>query len=929
MQRCATGRRLLAAVLLCWGGAAAGGGAPPGEPWAIGRLECLGETAVPSAAFDGVQVGGLSSLAYDPRLGGYWALSDDRAERGPVRVYRLAVRVAQSGGPSVVVEDHLDLRLRDGAGFGAGRVDPEGIARLPDGSFLVASEGVPRYEIPPFLRIFGADGVEREALRLPARYAPRRDRQEGVRENQGFESAGVTEEGRWAFTAVESSLLQDAEEADTRRPSPIRILRFDLPARRLDAEFVYLVDPLQEAPGDARINVSGVVDVLPFDSEHLLVLERAFATGVGTRVRLYAASLSGADDVSSTPALAGKVEGIRTASKELVLDVGALGLEPDNLEGLAFGPDLSDGRRLLLMLADDNFAYPLQRSQLLAFAVDDARVPVDRIQGARHRSPFEGQWVRDVDAVVTALLESRDGHRGFWVEAPPGQRDADPATSEGLFVEWPDPGSPEVGDRVRLQGVVVEAGRAPGLTVTQLRAATVEVLGSGIELPPPVPLGDDPLPLREDGGGALDPAEDAAGRLESVEGMRVSVPAGRVVGPTQSYGEIAVLPRGAAGFENTAAGGVLLPVRGQAPGPLLLGARLAHAPDVKVGDGLPALTGIVDYGWDKFVIEVLRWPEVEVAPARRPHDGPRRGDDLLVLASFNVQNLDPGDPPAKLERLASEIVDLLGAPDVVALQEVQDESGPSDDGTVSAERTLSLLADAVEAAGGPAYSWRQLDPVDGREGGEPGGNIRVAYLFDPSRVDFPVETLERLGASSVAFEGDPSARWPGARPCLAGTIRFAAETLSLVNCHLKSKQGDDPLYGLHVPAQRPSEAQRLAQADVVARWVERRLAGPPTARIVVLGDLNENEGRPPVERLVEAGLHDLVAEVAREDRSTFNYQGFSQVLDHVMVSPALRDGAEIRIVHANADRPAAERPSDHDPVVVALCVAAACDGETP
>lgn len=341
---------------------------------------------------------------------------------------------------------------------------------------------------------------------------------------------------------------------------------------------------------------------------------------------------------------------------------------------------------------------------------------------------------------------------------------------------------------------------------------------------------------------------------------------------------------------------------------------------------MPELTGILDYAWNKYLVEVTHWPRLEIRPrAERllppgeaaPNGPPEAG--RLVVATFNVLNLDPGDPPAKLEGLAGEIVDLLGAPDLVALQEVQDDSGPEDDGTVSADRTLGLLTEAIESAGGPAYHWRQLDPVDGREGGQPGGNIRVAYLFDPTRVEFPADGLERIGSS-------PS---PGGRPCLAGTIRFAAETLSLVNCHLNSKQGDDPLYGLHVPAGRPSEVQRSAQAEVVARWVESRLSESPAARIVVLGDLNELPGRPAVERLEEAGLLDLMPEVPSADRYTFNYQGFSQVLDHVLVSPGIARGATVRVIHANADRPAAERASDHDPVVAGLCVSGACAGAEP
>lgn len=928
----------VALLVGCLGGTLPAGGGTAG----ITHLEPLGEVAVPVHPVGGVQVGGLSGLTWDPEADRYWAISDDRAERGPVRAYRLRLGIEAGRLVGVEVEGFLDLRLADGADFGAGRVDPEGIARLPDGSFLVTSEGIVRWGLPPFARVFGPDGVERYALRLPPRYVTRRDRQAGVRDNLGFESATVTPDGRWAFTAVESSLIEDDAGSSAARPSPVRILRFDLERRRLDAELLYWADPLLRAPEGARINVAGVVDLLALDAESVLVLERAFATGVGNRVRLYRADLKGADDLRDVPSLAGRVGSLRAAGKELVLDVGALGVVPENLEGLTFGPDLPDGRRLLLLLADDNFAYPLQRSQLLAFAVDDRPLSVHAIQGRGHRSPLEGSWVRHIEGVVTAVLSARGQRVGLWVEAPAAERDTDPCTSEGLFVELPDgdrtpasaPRDPGVGDAVRVQGAVREVGRDPELTVTRIVGGTVTRLGAVAALSPPAELaagGRLPPVVDDDGLARCEPATDAADALESLEGMRVRVPASRVVGPTQSYGELAVLPEGEdLGLEVTPAGGVLLPRSEPVPGPLLLGGRLARSPAAAVGDRLPALDAVVDYGWGKYVLEVLDWPALLPAPRSGPARAPAGGPGRLTLATFNVLNLDPSDPPAKLERLASQIVHGLGAPDVLALQEIQDDSGPVDDGTVSASETLARLVAAIEAAGGPRYGWRQLDPADDREGGQPGGNIRVVYLFDPARVDFPAASLERLGEGDPAFAGEARRGWAAGRPCLAGTIRFGAEILHLVNCHLKSKLGDDPLFGTRLPPRRSTEGQRLAQAEVVADWVAERLAADPRVRLVVLGDLNEHEHRPPVARLTEAGLVNLIRSLPRRERYTFNYQGFSQVLDHVLVSPALAAGARARVVHLNADRPSAERASDHDPVLAWLCLAASCaEEETP
>src|SRR5439155_6715735 len=63
-------------------------------------------------------------------------------------------------------------------------------------------------------------------------------------------------------------------------------------------------------------------------------------------------------------------------------------------------------------------------------------------------------------------------------------------------------------------------------------------------------------------------------------------------------------------------------------------------------------------------------------------------------------------------------------------------SGATDDGTVAADQTIAKLTAAIVAAGGPQYDYREIDPVNDKDGGQPGGNIRVVFLFNPARVGF-------------------------------------------------------------------------------------------------------------------------------------------------------------------------------------------------
>ena len=83
-----------------------------------------------------------------------------------------------------------------------------------------------------------------------------------------------------------------------------------------------------------------------------------------------------------------------------------------------------------------------------------------------------------------------------------------------------------------------------------------------------------------------------------------------------------------------------------------------------------------------------------------------------------------------MSAVANHIANFLNTPDIMFVQEVQDNSGSTDDGVVVANLTLTNLSNAVQGAGNAsaAYNFTEISPVNGQDGGEPGGNIRVAYL---------------------------------------------------------------------------------------------------------------------------------------------------------------------------------------------------------
>src|SRR5262249_9535552 len=100
------------------------------------------------------------------------------------------------------------------------------------------------------------------------------------------------------------------------------------------------------------------------------------------------------------------------------------------------------------------------------------------------------------------------------------------------------------------------------------------------------------------------------------------------------------------------------------------------------------------------------------------------GPDQLSVATFNVENLAPSDPFNKFVTLAGLIVNNLCGPDVIGVEEIQDNSGVIDNGVVVVDQIWGLLINAITAAGGPSYYYCQINPVNDQDGGQPGGNIR-------------------------------------------------------------------------------------------------------------------------------------------------------------------------------------------------------------
>jgi uncharacterized protein len=584
---------------------------------------------------------------------------------------------------------------------------------------------------------------------------------------------------------------------------------------------------------------------------------------------------------------------------------------------------------------------PMGADFSFSFTVGIAGLRIRDIQGAHHLSTHDGDSVANVPGVVTAV-----GATGFWFQDP--QPDGDEKTSEGLFVFTDAAPDAEVGQSVLVSGQVDEfrPGGANGnnLTITEIVNPTVDPVGTGSIQPTTIGLGGRFAPIfvidndavggtAEDPATPFDPRQDGLDFHESLEGMLVRLNHPLASGPTNGFGELSVVGDfGLFAFPHTLRGGLFVRPGDFNPERFILDGEAGFpTPLAHTGDRLDSVTAVGHYSFGNFKYFVTATPGVRSGGITREVTQSPRKDELAV-ASMNVENLDPTDPPAKFEELAEILVTNMKSPDLVALEEVQDNNGAAGGGT-DASATYAEFIAAIQAVGGPTYDFRQINPAPGnQDGGEPNGNIRVGFLF---RTDRGLAFVDRPGGDAVtptAVVDTPSGAqlslspgridplnpaWANSRKPLAGEFTWKGRTLIAIGNHFNSKGGDDPLFGRFQPPNRVTEVQRHQQATVVAGFVQDVLAADKHANVIVLGDLNDFEFSETLDILEDGGLFNLMETLPVWERYSYVFDGNSQTLDQILVTKALMSPKpEYDSVHVNAEFH--DQASDHDPQVARL-----------
>ncbi len=507
-------------------------------------------------------------------------------------------------------------------------------------------------------------------------------------------------------------------------------------------------------------------------------------------------------------------------------------------------------------------------------------VPIWAIQGEGEASPYVRHHVT-TQGIVTGIFP---GFEGFWIES--ATPDNDPATSEGLFVHAPQMKLElATGDLVSVQGKIREQA---GQTLLELASADdVTVVRENQPEPRPV---------------SLNPPQDEAEAntyFESLEGMMVQVDQPAVaVAPTSKYGE-AVLVLKKWGIERVMRGdptGMLIFVDdGSAVDKYSDAASLPYA--LKSGDEVDAFVGPLAYTYEHYKIEPLITPTIKPVDKPIPTLEPPQADEFSI-ATFNVENLfdtqdpNPPDPPKptraqytlKLEKIANAIA-AMGAPTIIGLEEVENIGALED---IAAQTVLQ------------PYRYQAYLI----EGHDPRG-IDVGYL-----VRGDVATVAGVSQHD-APEGLTS------RPPLMITVTVQLSSgpqtvYALVN-HFSSMAGGEAA----------TAPRRTAQAEWNVTLVKQLLAAHPDAYVAVMGDLNSYYDSPPLDALRDGGLKHVYEAVEGARPYTYIFQGESETLDHILVTPSLFTHlVRVTPLHVDADYPPPTpgdesplRVSDHDPLV--------------
>lgn len=590
----------------------------------------------------------------------------------------------------------------------------------------------------------------------------------------------------------------------------------------------------------------------------------------------------------------------------------------------------------------------MKDSSVAVFEYLFGNVKVSDIQGKSHTSPFLNKSVSNVAGYVTA----KDA-KGFYLQATGKDADSDDETSDAIYV-FTKSSDVSVGDYVKVSGKVAEyaaSSPAKSLSTTQIVLSGIEKLASTEPKPAPIIIGLNgrKVPTQvidNDQFTVYDPNEDAIDFFESVEGMLVKVEK-PIVGASyvsKSGSNVTISVASDAGKISpekiTKYNGFKLIEGSQNPELIQIGDLITS--NIKSVYGIPMtgdqykddIVGVMAYDYGAYKLQnTAELPEFVKNPLRvRETTTIAPSDDKLTIASYNIENFNSKTEEARRNGIAKSIVENLKAPDIIGLVEMQDNDGEDKTDNPDASQTFKVLIDEIlkVSNGKEVYEYVQINPEYNKDGGAPGANIRVGFLYKPQRVEL-AKAPQGTAIQGVKYENghlslnpgriltDNEAIFEATRKSLAAEFIFKGQSYFVIANHFSSKSGSTPVFGSEQPFIDPPLENRIKQAQVVNDFIKGILAENSKANVVALGDFNDFEFAKATRALAGNEMTNLHDTLPVSERVTYIYNGSSQVLDHILVAKGMVEKCSFDPVNINAMFTANEgRVSDHDPVLVQI-----------
>jgi len=593
---------------------------------------------------------------------------------------------------------------------------------------------------------------------------------------------------------------------------------------------------------------------------------------------------------------------------------------------------------------------------------------IPQIQGTKYLSNYYGNYVTTT-GIITSVGQVGWFPGGTEIYIQSESDDGNPKTSEAVMLYLPETNSVyKIGDKIQVSGVIYEALRTSGLSLTSIRDITdIKVLSKRNPLPAAVLIGNNGRNIPKKvfstfKGNLNDKAEldltQALDFYESLEGMRVAVNNPRVLGfrggktdvtdkNAKRHLTLYVRADGDKKSDNeTKSGGIIINEDNKDFNPEIfsiatsdhsIGLQMNH--HYRVGDTLTGkVEGVFTYlknlfGGGEYTLVLPEYQkavgDIELKEEGtdfkdRPVTTLKSDSDSLTIAAFNIENLGGNlGAEERIKNLTDVVETNLKCPDILTMVEVQDDNGVNFNGGSSAYQTLSKIIGELDC--GHSYGIANIDPIVHGEGGQPGGNIRVAIIFNRDKVGFnPRFNIDPLADTVVMSNGslsnNPGRVFPNdrafrnSRKSIISEFIFKGQKIFIIGNHLNSKLGDRDFRGAIQPFVSGSEQKRIPKAARLNEFVRTIKSKNSNAHVFVMGDFNANMNEKSMKVLEGDVLTNMMRMIPANARYSTNHNGNSQPLDYIFsTKEILERDAKFEVLHINSDYMG--RTSDHDPVI--------------